>query len=221
MDRHHRQTMEPTLIGVCGPSCSGKTTACEQVSAMYEKKHPNLLRHLGMDHFYKDIEHAPRAEHDGREIVNWESVDAIDFDSFAVALDNLTRGKPAQWPQYSREENRRVGMDIVQPAPILLVEGLYLFARKDISDRFKLRVFVEATPETQYDRRVARGIKADREYFDNFVIGEYAKVHDEMFRRAIYKLDGDGTPAYLADGLGRLVKTMMTKEQLKHVAPRR
>lgn len=157
----------PLLIGVCGQSASGKSTVCARIRS-------ELLAHadvvvLPLDSFYK----TPPA---GTDISSYDfdHPDSLDFDEFVVALDNLSNGLPARIPEYSFVEHRRVGYHDMQPASVIITDGILLFTDKRVTQRLHVKIFVDTDADECLRRRILRDTK-DRGRDLNGVLEQYCR----------------------------------------------
>lgn len=146
------------IIGVCGPSCSGKTTTCKMIIDKANKTIQNLLNDkeenfvsvLSQDSYYKG----------GNRETNYDIPDAIDFKLMISHLRDLSRGKSINCPIYDFTTHTRKKDTIkIDPAPIIVVEGILIFFVEELRNLCNLKVYVEAIRELRYERRVTRDIK--------------------------------------------------------------
>ena len=141
------------LIGIAGGSGSGKTTICENLAKLLG----DLSSRISCDNYYHShchLDELARAE------INFDHPDTIDFALLDDHLDQLARGNPIEMPDYCfASHTRRVVTTRVESKPIVLVEGILLYANKSVREKFDLRVFVDASDEIRYRRRVARDMR--------------------------------------------------------------
>jgi uridine kinase len=142
---------KPFVIGLAGGSGSGKSTLAAKLISGSERAQVALLNH---DSYYLDGGQMPpllRAEG------NWDHPDALDNSLFIEHVDALLAGRRVAPPLYDFSTHRRCGAaQPVEPGPVLLLEGVLLFAVPAIRDRIDLRVFVDAPAEERVVRRVLR-----------------------------------------------------------------
>ena len=55
-----------------------------------------------------------------------------------------------------QHENQMGDWQTFKPAPIVIIEGLFIFFREDISTQFNLKIFIEANEDLQLQRRLKR-----------------------------------------------------------------
>lgn len=140
------------LVGICGGSGSGKSTLAERVRA---ELGPGRSTILSFDTYYHDQRHLSPAD---RAKLNYDHPDTIDVDLFVEHLDLLAAGQAAALPVYDFAEHARLDDEtiVLEPAPIILVEGILLFAFPEIADRLHLRIYRECPQHVRYARRLAR-----------------------------------------------------------------
>ena len=140
------------VIGVCGASCSGKTTTCNNIIDKVIKifgTTKDIIVVLSQDSYYFG----------GGDDTNYDVPSAIDFNLMIAHLKQLINGNQIDEPIYDftshsrKKETRPLG-----PALIILVEGILVFSQKELRDLFDLKIFVDAHPELMYARRLQRDI---------------------------------------------------------------
>ena len=109
---------KPIIVGIAGGSGSGKTTLAERICRHMGSKAVNL----GIDSFYKDL--TPEEFENVLEF-DFDHPDAIDWDDCCAAIEKLKNGQETPVPIYSYSEYKRTGTEIVQPAAIIIVEGMF------------------------------------------------------------------------------------------------
>lgn len=157
------------VIGVCGASCSGKTTMCNKIIEKLRKMHnnngENIIAVLSQDSYYIG----------GNEDTNYDIPESVDFDLMAGHLMDLINGKQIEEPIYDfSTHSRTIKTKTIGPAKIILVEGILIFSQKKIRDLCSLKIFVDAYPELMYSRRLKRDISERGRTLD--------EVNDRYFR---------------------------------------
>ena len=136
-----------------GGSGAGKSWLAEKLQQTLETK----AGRLALDDFYRDRSHLSVAQ---RAKLNFDNPSAIDWPRFEAVLQNLAAARPARVPSYDFEGHCRLSRTrIVEPKPILLVEGLWLLRRRSIRNFFGLSIFVAAPCATRLTRRLARDLQ--------------------------------------------------------------
>ena len=141
---------EPKIIGIAGASGSGKTTFAKQLQQALAM--PAVV--ISHDDYYKHLPHMTKEE---AAAYDFDCPEALDTHLLVQDLRTLKSGKSVAVPQYdfatySRTEEAR----IVDPAPAILVEGLFIMCDPELMSMFDLVVFIDADNETSLARRIER-----------------------------------------------------------------
>lgn len=142
------------IIGVCGGSGSGKTTLVE---AAFNHLTADTVCRVSQDFYYKN-NHALSFEE--RCQLNYDHPNAIDYDLFVSQVKQLQEGKLVQAPVYSYSDHLRTDQFIsIISKPVILVEGILIFAHTELRELFTYTIFIHADDETRLRRRTARDIQ--------------------------------------------------------------
>jgi len=157
----------PFVLGIAGGSGSGKSTVVARVEAIVG---PGHLALLPMDNYYKDLGDLPLEE---RAKTNYDHPDAFDLDLLVHHLEELLAGRAIEMPQYSFVEHARLPETRrVEPAPVVVIEGILALYDPRIRERMDLKVYVDADPDVRFIRRLKRDIKERGRTVDS-VIDQY------------------------------------------------
>ncbi len=141
----------PFVVGVAGGSGSGKTALCRALAGALGPEHVAMLYH---DAYYRDRSERPAAQ---RAALNYDVPDALDTPLFLEHLRALRAGLPARPPRYCFSTHRRIGEDaVVEPRPVLLVEGILLLHEGEARRLLDLALFLDVPDEVRLARRIAR-----------------------------------------------------------------
>lgn len=142
----------PLVIGIAGGTGSGKTTLAARLIGELSGD-VAVLEH---DWYYRDRSGLPEAE---REEVNYDEPDALDNALLVAHLTELRAGRAVDCPQYDfATHTRKATTRRVEPARIVAVEGILLFAIPELCSSFDLRIFVDTDDDIRLMRRIARDI---------------------------------------------------------------
>jgi uridine kinase len=139
------------LVGFAGGSGSGKTTL---VRALRDALPKGAVCLISQDDYYH-----PRAAQavDPNGKVNFDLPTAVDLDGLAQDLRRLSAGEAVHRKEYTfNQAGREPGLVEMHPAPVILVEGLFVLHHAPVRNLLDLRVFIEASEEAQLDRRLKR-----------------------------------------------------------------
>jgi uridine kinase len=146
--------MKPITLGVCGGTGSGKTTVARRI---LESVGAHLIAHLPHDAYYKEAGHLPPEE---RAKLNFDHPDALDNDLLIEHLKELQAGRAAEIPVYDfKTHNRRPETLRVEPQPVILVEGILIFADKRLRDLMDVKIYVDTDADLRLLRRLQRDIE--------------------------------------------------------------
>ena len=149
---------EPYVIGITGGSGSGKTSILQRLSEGFE---PNELSILLMDNYYKDRD---EQEYDENGVQNFDLFSSIDTDSFLSDILEVKSGKTIIREEYGFNNYNFVAKELtILPAPIIIIEGIFLFHIDDLIPHLDLKIFVEAKDAVKIIRRIKRD-RLERNY---------------------------------------------------------
>ena len=144
------EAMRPVLIGVAGGSGSGKTALAEAAAVLLG------ATVIELDWYYHDLGALSAEERAG---VNFDHPGSIDWTLCLGQLDALLAGRPIERPAYDfAAHTRRAETVRVEPAAILLIEGILTLHHEDLRARQGLRVFVELDESERFARRMRRDV---------------------------------------------------------------
>ena len=156
------------LIGVTGGSGSGKSTVVRRIK---EAVDASVL--ISQDSYYKS---APFISNDNITAYNFDHPDAFDMDLMVENLTDLKAGRPIMMPQYDFVHHCRMDeMVRVEPAKLIIIDGLMIFYDKRIRDLLDLKLYVDTPPDIRFIRRLQRDI-AERGRTVESVIEQYTEV---------------------------------------------
>lgn len=160
----------PLIIGVAGGSGSGKTTIAEAIAG---KVGPDRSVLIQQDAYYRDLSHLPASE---RARVNFDHPDSLETELFVEQLRELRSGHPVKRPVYDFAHHVRTGeFEIIEPRPVLIVEGILVLVEPDLRDLMDVRIFVDTDGDLRLARRLERDV-AERGRSVKSVLDQYLKT---------------------------------------------
>lgn len=168
------------IIGIAGGSGSGKTTVVKELL----KKVPTIEKVvvIPQDSYYKDQGHLSMEE---RQAVNYDHPDSIDFELLNKQLQELKAGKAVEQPTYSYLTCTRQDKTVhVEPADIIIVEGILIFCDEDLRKQMDIKVFVDADDDDRLMRVITRDI-VERGKTVEWTIDRYTKTVKPMYLQFI------------------------------------
>ncbi len=141
------------VVGVAGGSGSGKSTLTDNLMRRFGS-HICLVHH---DNYYRAHNELSYEE---RTRLNYDEPDALETELLVEQLSRLKRGCSVRCPVYDFTVHNRSGeTELLEPKPIILLEGILIFADEKLSSEIDLRIFVD----TDADERLARRFVRDTE----------------------------------------------------------
>jgi uridine kinase len=141
----------PLVIGVAGGSGSGKTTVVNAILDRVGRERVAVLPH---DAYYRDLSHLSLEE---RAQVNFDHPDAFDNALYRAHVDALTNRQPFEMPTYDFATYVRLPDSLaVAPQPVVLLEGILIFADAQLRARMGVKIFVDAESDLRIIRRIQR-----------------------------------------------------------------
>lgn len=147
-----------TIIAIAGASASGKSLFA---STVYQELVAELggerIAILSEDAYYRDQSHLSFEQ---RTLTNYDHPAAFEHELLASHLNALRNGKAIQMPQYSYKTHTRTDETItVQPAKVILVEGILLLTDEQLRQQFDITVFMDTPLDVCLLRRIKRDLE--------------------------------------------------------------
>ena len=168
------------VIGIAGGSGSGKTTV---VKALRESLQTEKVVVIPQDSYYKDISDLSDEE---KRVHNFDHPDSIDWELLCDQLADLKKGKTIQQPIYSYISCGRSKTETlkVEPADVIIIEGILIFTCKELRDQMDIKIFVDADDDDRLMRVMERDI-AERGKDVHWVIERYSRTVKPMYLQFI------------------------------------
>ena len=144
---------KPVVIGIAGGTGSGKTTVAHVI---LERVGANSIAFLPHDAYYKDLRHLPPAQ---RRQVNFDHPDSLETELLVAHLKALRNWESVEIPIYDFTKHSRTDKTLlIEPQPVILVEGILIFAEPDLLEMFDVKIFVDTPDDIRFIRRLQRDI---------------------------------------------------------------
>ncbi|MBR5076218.1 MAG: uridine kinase [Bacteroidales bacterium] len=168
------------VIGIAGGSGSGKTTV---VKAITQQLNAKSVVVIPQDSYYKDSSDLSDEE---KRAHNFDHPDAIDWELLCEQLSDLKAGKTIQQPVYSYISCTRSKTETVtvEPADVIIIEGILIFTCKALRDQMDIKIFVDADDDDRLMRVMARDI-SERGKDVHWVIERYTRTVKPMYLQFI------------------------------------
>ncbi len=143
--------MKPFIVGITGGSASGKTSFLRGLLAAFDESDVCLI---SQDNYYLPKERIPL---DVQGVENYDLPETIDHHLYAQHIGLLREGKTVYQPEYTFN-NPAVQSRMLEfrPAPIIVVEGIFVLHFRELREQMDLKVFIDAKNSIKLERRVKR-----------------------------------------------------------------
>lgn len=160
--------MIPLLtIGITGGSGSGKTHFIKNLSQRFA---PNDICLISQDHYYKPLDLQTLDE---RGVHNFDLPGALDREAFHEDIQRLKRGELLRKKEYTFNNPAATARVLeFRPAPLLIIEGLFVQYFPEIAAQLDVKIFIEAKDFLKLSRRIRRD-NAERGYDLDDVLYRY------------------------------------------------
>jgi uridine kinase len=141
------------IIGICGGTGSGKTTIARKIVEAVGRENVVLIE---QDSYYRNLADMPLDE---RHQANFDHPDSIDSDMLVNHLMRLRQDLSVDMPLYDFvTHTRSEEIEVINPKPVVIVEGILIFAEPRVLDLLDVRVFVDTPDDVRLMRRLRRDI---------------------------------------------------------------
>ncbi|HEY9003766.1 MAG TPA: uridine kinase [Mucilaginibacter sp.] len=146
---------KPFIMGIAGGSGSGKTFFLNRFLDHFTSDEICLV---SQDDYYFPVGHTMTKEEN--KLYNFDDPKTIDREHFYADITKLINGETIYKKEYTFNNPDAVPKILeIKPAPIMIVEGLFIFHFKEIADLLDLRVFIEADEDVALSRRLKRDLE--------------------------------------------------------------
>jgi uridine kinase len=143
----------PLVIGIAGGTGSGKTTVANVILDRVGARHIAYLPH---DAYYKELQELPLAQ---RTVINFDHPNSLDTELLTHHIRQLKANQPVDLPIYDFKTHSRTSQVLhLEPQPVILVEGILIFAEPELRQLFDVKIFVDTDPDIRFIRRLQRDI---------------------------------------------------------------
>ena len=158
---------ELDILSISMPPGTGKTTLAWRLMALFGEDEVRLISH---DSYYKRHDELPFEE---RCKLNYDHPDAFDNALLIYHLQELKAGRAIDCPVYDyADHNRSSEVQHIEPAPVLIVEGILPLAEPELCSLFDYKIYVDTDADERILRRILRDVKERGRSLDS-VIAQY------------------------------------------------
>jgi len=187
------------IVGICGPSKSGKSTLAEALAKKYKTDY------IEGDHYLKPKRKIP---FEGK-FRNWELPSNYLLDKLAKDLKKLKKGKGINHPIYRFRKGRVESYRKINSHRIIFVESYYLFTNKTLRDLIDIKIFLDI-PKKEFLKRANFAEQKEewtqKEYAEKIIIPAYEIYGSNQKKYADFVLDGTLPPATLKNKTEKIIK---------------
>ncbi|GAC1594680.1 MAG: uridine kinase [Hymenobacter sp.] len=141
----------PYLIGITGGSASGKTTFLRRLLEAFPGEQMCLI---SQDNYYHPRENQLRDE---LGVENFDLPASIDAAAYAADVLRISQGHEVRRTEYTFNNATATPKELVfRPAPIVVVEGIFVFHFEEIAKLLDLKVYIDAQEHVKLHRRIVR-----------------------------------------------------------------
>ncbi len=167
---------KPFIIGIAGGSGSGKTFF---LKCFLEHFTADEVCLVSQDDYYIPVAHNMTPEEN--RLYNFDVPATIDREGFYGDITKLINNETVYKKEYTFNNPSSIPKILeIKPAPILIVEGLFIFHFTEIARLLDFKIFIEADEDVALRRRIKRDLE------------ERGYSHDDV----MYKWVNHVMPAY-------------------------
>jgi uridine kinase len=145
--------IKPYVIGVAGGSGSGKTFF---LNCFLNHFSPEEICLVSQDDYYIRVENLTQEEN---KLHNFDLPSCIDIRQFEKDIFSLLNGETVYKQEYTFNNSNSAPKTLeIKPAPILIIEGLFIYHYENINPLFDYRMFIDANTEVALERRLNRDL---------------------------------------------------------------
>ncbi|MGB2963360.1 MAG: uridine kinase [Anaerolineales bacterium] len=158
------------VIGIAGGTGSGKTTIADYILETVGTEKIAFLPH---DAYYRDLGNLSLEE---RAQINFDHPSSLETELLITHINQLRNQETIQLPSYDFKTHSRIKETTpIKPQPIVLIEGILLFAEPELRKLFDLRIYVDTDADIRFIRRLKRDIE-ERGRTTESVINQYLET---------------------------------------------
>lgn len=159
------------IVGIAGGTGSGKTTVAHKLASAMPAGRCVTIDH---DAYYHDQGHLLPEE---RARINYDHPASLDSSLLVGHLRELRGGRAVEVPTYDfATYTRRPETRVVEPARVIIVEGILVFTEPALREQMDIKIFVDTDPDIRLMRRIRRDLEQRGRTFSSVRDQYYATV---------------------------------------------
>ena len=161
----------PLVVGIAGGTGSGKTTVAHKLEIAMP---PGRCVTIDHDAYYRDQSHLSPEE---RAKINYDHPSSLETTLFVEQLRQLVAGRAIDIPIYDfAAHTRKAQTRHVEPAPIIIVEGILVFTEAALREQMDIKIYVDTDADIRLMRRIRRDLEQRGRTFQSVRDQYYATV---------------------------------------------
>jgi len=171
---------KPYIIGVSGGSGSGKTSFMKSLKDTFTQDQVCFI-YLDDYYFPRDQQ---KIDQSGKR--NFDLPESIDIQKLVGDLEEILKGQTVVCQEYTFNNplNKPSSIEL-KPAPVIIIEGLFIYHYPELKSYFNLKLFIDATSELKLIRRIKRD-QNERNYPIEDVLYRYEHHVIPSYNKYIY-----------------------------------
>jgi uridine kinase len=158
---------DPLVIAIAGGSGSGKTTVA---NAILKQVGADRIAYLPHDAYYRDLSSLPPTQ---RVQVNFDHPNSLESGLMIQHIKQLKNWQPVEMPIYDFTRHTRTEQTVrVEPHQVIVVEGILIFAERELRELFDVKIFVDTDSDIRFIRRLQRDL-SERGRTTETVVSQY------------------------------------------------
>lgn len=135
LNNFHLWTRRPLVVGISGDSGAGKDTLSDLIKSLFGPEGTSVI---SGDDYHAWDRHKPM----------WRSLthlhpNANDLDRFSADVLKLGEGRSVRAPHYDHNIGRMTKPNEIGPNNLIVVSGLHALFRRDLNQRYDLKIFLD------------------------------------------------------------------------------
>lgn len=168
-----------TIVGIAGASGAGKSFLAQELLHRVRRNHgESSVAILNEDSYYRSNDQLSLQQ---RSSINYDHPEAFEHDLLVEHLASLRKGLSVDVPVYDySEHNRSPETKLLEPAKILILEGILILHRPELRKLLDLKVFVDVPLDVCLSRRLERDTVSRGRTLES-VLAQYHETVRPMF----------------------------------------
>ncbi len=159
--------MKPLIIGIAGGSGSGKTTVTNKIISSLDEDKIAVIQH---DSYYRDLSYYDGADPSS---INFDHPDSLETTLLIEDIRKFKQSEVIEQPIYNFTTHTRMKeRRIIHPRDFLMIEGILIYAEKELRDLMDIKIYVDTDDDERLIRRLRRDIIERGRSLDS-VINQY------------------------------------------------